>query len=212
MKNDILKTVSIIMVVIFTVFIIALGALYVFSQDRKYDWDARESALPVEEVAQEENVEYFTPDDVKEEVEYKFNTEDICDLYLYSKSSSNPYENYWFRYQLEDGKLYLSCNYTTEKCLLEIDHQEIDADRFDEVFVIINRFTMANTINDYRDGKPVEKVMYEPKEGSDIQDRGITMKWDDGAELEFGYPHGAGDTLVKYFIRIAGWMTESQNR
>lgn len=211
MKNDILRTVCIILVVIFTVFLIGLGALYVFSQDRKYDWDAREAALPVEEV-EEEVEDYITPDDVKETVEYKFKTDDICDVYLYSKSRNNPYENYWFEYRLEDGKLYLSCNYTTEKCLLEIDNQEIDADRMDEVFVIINRFTMVNTINDFRDGKKITKAVYEPEEGSEIQDRGITIEWTDGEKCEFGYPNGAGDALVKYFLRIAEWMTDSQSK
>lgn len=209
MKNDILKTVCIIMGVIFACFFVALGALYVFSQDRKYDWDEREAALPVEEV--EEEVDYITPDDVKEEVEYKFSTEDICDIYLYSRSRTNPYENYWFEYRVEEGKLYFSCNYTTEKCLLEIENQEIDADRLDEALVIINRYTMVNMINDFREGKKVSKAVFVPDEGSDVEDRGINIEWTDGEKFEFGFPNGAGDQLVKYFKRMADWMTDTQS-
>lgn len=259
MKNDMLKTVSIIMIIIFVVFLAGIGALYGISKNKKANKDipqAREviettDAEDTDEIAAEPEKETIEPqevvskekpeveqkvtvDEAKEESEdepttgpeigvvsqgnpeditnsnFKFETEDISEIYVYCKAPDNMQENCWFKLQLEDGVLYYSCYYLKGEDRYVADREVINNARFKETLGVINKYTMVDSINEYRAGNHVSKVEFEPEEGSAVVAKGVKISWNDGDSFDFGYPNGAGKALVRYFKEITVWLLENQ--
>ena len=206
--NNTLKSVGIVLAVIFVIFLIGLGAIYVYSEDSKYDWDEMEAKYVTPTVEVQEVTPGYNPyDEENQDTDYKFVTEDITDIYVYSKSSTDPKQKYFFEYRLEDGRLYFSCHYETDESVYDIEDEQMDAIRLNEAFDVINRYTLASTIRDYREGVAITPATYVQGEDDPVKDRGINISWSDGDTCRFGCPNGATDALVRYFESVVEWVS-----
>lgn len=171
-----------------SVFIIVGALIFNKVTDRSRDWDSMKNG-GVEETAQ------FP---FEEEKETKEGFGAIKVLVLRNKTS-NAKESYSYELSVSGDKLIFSCDaYLNDKHYI-VENKSINSARLVEVTDIIDRYTVATTIRNYR--KDPQNTTLESDE-----DQALEITWMDGDFANLGYPNGAGDALRRYFESLVEWL------
>lgn len=175
--------------------IIIVGAI-IFNKvtDRSRDWDKMRAGDSVEETAQ------FPFDEGKEQKE-GFGA--IKVLVLRNKTS-NSKECYSYELSVSGDKLLFSCDTYMDGKHYLVENKSINTSRLVEVTDIIDRYTVATTIRNYR------KNPDETELNSD-EDQALEITWMDGDFANLGYPNGAGDALRRYFESLVNWLVAEKD-
>lgn len=184
------KKILIIALAAVCVFIIVFGIIFNIVQDGKRDWNVTDS--DAEEIVVPDEFPY---DDGKIAKEGFGALKSV----VLRNTTDDKLDRYTFEVSISGDKTYFSCMYYVDGERVVIENQEISSSRLVEMTDIIDRYTVATTIRNYRkDPNSVEIV------SDDIQALEIT--WLDGDFVNLGYPNGAGPALKKYFIELSQWM------
>ncbi len=184
------KKILIIALAVLALLIIVFGFIFNKVQDSKRDW-ASMNQTEVEEDTQNEFP--FENDKIAKE---GFGA--IGSIVL-RNSSDTMSDRYTFEMSTNGEKTYFSCDYYVDGEHVVIANEEINNSRLTEVTNIIDRYTVATTIRNYRkDPKSVEL--------SSDDTQALELTWLDGDFANFGFPNGAGPALKKYFTGLAEWM------
>ena len=187
------KKMLIIVLAVVSVFIIAFGIIFNIVQDNKRDWDGMTQID--EEIAEPDEFPFEDGKIAKE----GFGA--LKSLVL-RNTTDNMQDRYTFEVSISGDNTYFSCMYYKDGEKIVIENQEINSSRLTQMTDIIDRYTVATTIRNYRkDPNSVQIV------SDDIQALEIT--WLDGDFVNLGYPNGAGPALKKYFMELSEWIGES---
>lgn len=116
------------------------------------------------------------------------------------ENSKNKNEGYSFELGYKGDKLLFSCAYYDENGNeVVVKSQEVGRSRMDDVKEIIDRYTVATVIRNYR--KDPQSVVLESDD-----DHALELTWLEGDYINLGYPNGAGPALEKYFKKLASWL------
>lgn len=180
----------IIILFVLAVLIIVFGIFFSLAQNNKRDWDSMKSGDEVEET---EEGYPFDDDKIAKE-----GFGDIKSIVL--RNSADTMQDRYI-YEISTGKdgTYFSCTYYVDGEKIAIENETINAARITDITNIIDRYTIATTIRNYRNDPESVQIT-----GDDEQALEIT--WADGDFLNVGFPNGAGPALKKYFIGLAEWI------
>lgn len=179
------------LIILCIVAVVVIGGAIIFNKvtDRSRDWDSLRNPGSTEEDAQ------FPFDDGKEQKE-GFGA--IKVLVLRNKTG-NSKDNYSYELSMSKDRLLFSCDTYLNGERVVIENRKINSARLVEVTDIIDRYTVATTIRNYRKN-PDETVL-----NSD-EDQALEITWMDGDFANLGYPNGAGDALRRYFENLVKWL------
>ncbi len=180
----------IIILLVLAVLIIVFGIIFSFAQNDKRDWDSMKAGDEVEETA----------------ADYPFNDGkiakegfgDIKSIVL-RNSADTMQDRYTYEISVGKDGTYFSCMYYVDGEKVVVENETINASRLTDITNIIDRYTIATTIRNYRKDPNSVQIA-----GDD--DQALEITWADGDFLNVGFPNGAGPALKKYFAELAEWM------
>lgn len=185
------KKILIIVLAVVSVIIIVFGVIFNISQNKKRDWDG------MNQIEEEEAPAEFPFEDGKIAKEGFGALKSV----VLRNSSDTMQDRYTFEVSISGDKTYFSCMYYKDGEKVVIENQEINSSRLTQMTDIIDRYTVATTIRNYR--KDPESVSIV---SDDIE--ALELTWLDGDFVNLGYPNGAGPALKKYFTELSAWMAE----
>lgn len=180
----------IIILFVLAVLIIVFGVIFSLAQNNKRDWES----MKIEEEAEQVAADYpFNDGKVAKE-----GFGDIKSIVL-RNTSDTMQDRYTYEISVGKDGTYFSCLYYVDGEKVAVENETINASRLTDITDIIDRYTVATTIRNYRNDPESVQITSDDEQALEIT-------WADGDFLNVGFPNGAGPALKKYFIGLAEWI------